>query len=331
MAAEPRDPGAESIATPIAAGGRLRSGVLGVLGLHDLILIAYMLIVCALLETVGKGPTPVVRDILGNLALLVGAAFLARAVPEVPRAVRVNVYRVVLVASIVYSYLVLRDVLPAIRSDAVDDRLAAIDLRLFGMQPVLWLERLNRRPIIEWLSFYYFGYYTVAACYAIGVVWLAPGERVKSEFGIGTTLLFSIGHLLYMAVPAYGPVQYFEGRFHGPIDGGFFWGLVWNSVHSAGALKDVFPSLHTAAPTWFSLFAVTQARRDRRWILPAVATCFFAVNIVISTMVLRWHYVIDVLAGLTLASTVAVLAPRLAALDAAVRERRKIAPAWRFE
>ena len=320
-------------ATPkaLAAGGRLRAGVIGILALHDAILVAYMFTVLALLGILAKGPTPIVWNILLVVALLVGTAFVARAVPEVPRRLRVNVYGVVVVVSIVYSYLMLRDVLPVIRTDAVDDTLAAIDVALFGVQPAFVFEKLNRRPIIEWLSFFYFGYYTVAALYAVGVLWVAPGARVKLEFGIGTAFLFSTGHLLYMCVPAFGPYKFFEAAYQGPVDGGFFWGLVWNSVHSAGALKDVFPSLHTAAPTWFSLFAVTQARRDPRWRIPAALTCVFAVNIVVSTMVLRWHYVIDVIAGLALASTAALIAPRLAAWDASARARRGLPEAWQFE
>lgn len=324
------DAAADLPSLALGAGGRLRAGLFGFLALHDVMLVVYMLIVLALLAAVAKGPTPIAWHIALSVVLLVGSAFLARAVPEVPRALRVNLYRVLVIGTIVYSYLILRDVLPAIRSDAVDTQLAAIDVALFGVQPAFVLERFNRRPIIEWLSFYYFGYFAVAAAYALGVVWFVRDPRVKLEFGIGTVLLFSVGHLLYMCVPAYGPYWLFRSSFHGPVDGGFFWGLVSSSVHSAGALKDVFPSLHTAAPTWFSLFALTQARRDRRWRLAALVTCFFAANIIVSTMVLRWHYVIDVMAGLGLASGVAFLAPRLAARDLALRVRRKLPQAWDF-
>jgi membrane-associated phospholipid phosphatase len=325
--AEPAAPAAK----PLGAGGRLRAGVLGVLALHDVLIVAYLIVVLALLGLLAKGPTPIVGPIVVDVVALVGAGFVARAVPEVPRWLRVNVYGVLVVFSIVFSYLILRDVLPVVRQDAVDDSLAAIDVALFGVQPAFVFEKLNRRPIIEWLSFFYFGYYIVAALYAVGVVWVAPGARTKLEFGIGTAIVFCTGHLLYMCVPAFGPYKFFEAAYKGPVDGGFFWGLVWNSVHSAGALKDVFPSLHTAAPTWFSLFAVTQARRDPRWRIPAALTCFFAVNIVVSTMVLRWHYVIDVIAGLTLASTAALLAPRLAAWDASVRARRGVPEAWQLD
>jgi hypothetical protein len=302
-----------------------------VLAPHDVIIALYMVVVLGLIAIFATGPMPIAWAIAADAVALLGLGFVARAVPEVPRFVRVNLYGAVVVFSIVFSYLMLHDILPVVRKDSLDATLAAIDVRLFGTQPAFVIEKLNKRPIIEWLSFFYFSYYTVSGLWAVGVVWIAPSPRTKLEFGVGTAIAFCTGHLLYMCVPAFGPYKFFDGQFQGPIDGGFFWGLVYGSVKSAGALKDVFPSMHTCGPTWYALFAVMQARRDRRFLIPAVLTCFFAANIVVSTMVLRWHYVIDVIAGLTLASTAAFLAPRIAAWDARLRARRGVPEAWQFE
>jgi membrane-associated phospholipid phosphatase len=296
----------------------------------DPVLAAYQRTEAGLLVAFGSS-TKAVPTIAANLVVLLAVAWFARRVPAAPAWLRSSAYKLVVVLTIVGSYLLLRDVLPALRDDALDATLAAIDEALFRTQPAFAIQRLNRRPVIEWLSFYYFGYYGLLAAYALGVPFFAPGERTKREFALGTALLFCTGHLVYAAVPAYGPYAFFEGRFDAPIDGGFFFGLVEGSVHSAGALKDVFPSMHTAGPTWFSLFALTQARRDPRWKLPAYATAFFAANVVVSTMVLRWHYVIDVLAGLTLAGTVAWATPLLAAREATDREARGVRLPFDFD
>ena len=50
-------------------------------------------------------------------------------------------------------------------------------------------------------------------------------------------------------------------------------------------------------------------------------TGFFAANIIFSTVFLRWHYAIDVVAGLTLATTASLLAPWLARKHDAWRAR----------
>jgi membrane-associated phospholipid phosphatase len=49
---------------------------------------------------------------------------------------------------------------------------------------------------------------------------------------------------------------------------------------------------------------------------------------VIATMFLRWHYLIDVLAGLTLAFGGFLLAARLSSLEISYREENGLGPVW---
>jgi membrane-associated phospholipid phosphatase len=302
----------------------------GALALQDVIVIGYALVLAVLwwARAPAPGPGPAIRQVYACLALVPAAAFVAREVPEVPWGARINVYRVVVVGAIVWGYLILRDALPVIRTDTVDASLAAADARIFGGEPVLWLEALNRRPVVEWMSFFYFNYYTLLLAHVVGALWIARSPRVAAEFGVGTALIFCAGHLGYMAVPAYGPVSFFADRFRAPLDGGLFWGLVSGSVEAGGAMKDVFPSMHTGATAWLALFAVRQATLDRRWRVPAALTCFCAANIALSTLVLRWHYVVDVLAGLTLASLTLWASVRLARWEEARRSRLGLGPVW---
>lgn len=301
-----------------------------VLAIHDWVVVVYMFIVAALLwiRSPPPGPGPVIREVFAAIVVIPAAAFLARSMPRVPYVLRINAYRLVLVGTILWSYLMLRHVLPVIRPDSVDASLAAWDQRIFGGQPVLWAEKLNKRWFIEWMSFFYWNYYTLLLAHIVGAVWISRNPRTATEFGIGTSLLFGLGHLGYMSVPAYGPYVHFASRFQGPLDGTTFWNLVWKSVSAGGALKDVFPSLHTGASTWLALFAVHQATLDKRWRIPAAITCFFTANIVVSTIVLRWHYAIDVIAGLTLASFVAYVAAKAAPWEEARRKRLGMPPVW---
>ncbi len=162
------------------------------------------------------------------------------------------------------------------------------------------------------------------------VVWFTRPGRRTTEFAIGTLIVLGLGQLGYTAVPGYGPIKHLAAQFRGPIDGGFFWGCVSRTVAAGGAMKDIFPSLHTATPLWFTFFALHQIHRDRRWRWPALVTVFFSANIVFSTMLLRWHYAIDVIAGLGLAILAGVAAPRLAAREAAWRESVGLEDPWTF-
>lgn len=303
------------------------------LAIQDVVLLVYMSLVAVLLRARAPsgGPGPIFWQVLGGGVIFAATAVAARRVTKIPLRVRLNVYRVVIVTAIVWSYLILRDVLPIIRTDSVDASLAAADVRLFGTDVTLWLERWNRPAIIEWLSFYYFNYYTLNLAFVIGVLWIEGPGSSAVEFGIGTALLFSLGHLGYMCVPAFGPVTFFADRYHGPLQGGPFLRLMLASVEGGGAMKDVFPSMHTGASVWFALFSLHRARLDRRWRKPAAVTAFVVVNIVISTLVLRWHYVVDVLAGIALASAVAYASARVGPWEEERRRRLGLPGVWTFE
>jgi membrane-associated phospholipid phosphatase len=81
-------------------------------------------------------------------------------------------------------------------------------------------------------------------------------------------------------------------------------------------------------PTWFTFFSYLQARADPRWRWPARVVGFFAANIVASTMVLRWHYAVDVIAGLVLAAAAAALTPRIVRWEERLRARRGLSIPW---
>ena len=299
--------------------------------LQDAIMFGYLLIVWRLVWSSAPGSAQELcaRRVYVCVAAIPLGCWIGRGASGVPQAVRWVIYRIALVGVLLENYLMLRDLLPLVRPDSVDDALYQLDLRLFGVEPALWLERLNHRPIVEYFAFFYFSYFFICLTYCITVVWICRGGAQTAEFAIGTLMVYCVGQLGYMVVPAFGPIRYLV--FHGEIQGGLFWGWVSATVEAGSAMKDVFPSLHTAAPTWFTLFALHRAKVDKRWRWPALITGFFAANIVFSTMFLRWHYAIDIVAGLALAITARLLTPRLQRWEAAWRESHGFMQAWSFE
>ncbi len=303
-----------------------------VFAVHDVLMLAYLFIVTCLLLLFGTGShgAECTRRLYIGAAVIVLSCYGARANTVLPRRVRAFVYRFGLASVLLENYLMLRDVLPTLRPDNVDADLLAIDLRLFHVEPALWLERFNRVNVVEWFAFFYFSYFFICGLYLLMVVFATPGGRGTSEFAIGTFIVFCVGQLGYMAVPATGPTSFLRSSFHGPVEGGFFWHCVLRTVEAGSAMKDVFPSLHTAVPTWFAWFATERAKTDPRWRWPRNITLFFACNIVISTVLLRWHYAIDVFAGLALSSFAGWVSPRLAAKEEAWRASRGLRPVWQL-
>ena len=213
------------------------------------------------------------------------------------RRARALTYRLGLFVPMVLSYFELRVLLPALQPDLMDHRLFAIDLWLLGTTPSIWMQAWNTKPIVEWLSFFYYTHFFVLIMMLVPSLFFGKGRRLQ-ELMAGGMLVIATGHLLYTLVPGVGP--YATLAFDQPLHGGFWWTQVEVTVATAGAQLDIFPSLHTAWPAYFTLHAF--AHRDYppfRVLWPILG--FVAVNIIVATMFLRWHWFIDVALGLLLA------------------------------
>lgn len=216
-----------------------------------------------------------------------------------PGRFRALFYRLGLFLPVVSSYFEMRFVLQGIQPELLDLKLLALDELLMGTTPAVWLERFNTTPIIEWFSFFYYSYFYLMAVMIIPTLFFDKGQR-RSELLIGAAIVACVGHTLYTFVPGAGP--HATLTFEAPIQGGFFWQAILDTVAQAGAQLDIFPSLHTAYPTLFALHAF--GNRDRapfKYVWPIVA--IFAAHMIGATLLLRWHWFVDVLAGLALAST----------------------------
>jgi membrane-associated phospholipid phosphatase len=148
-----------------------------------------------------------------------------------------------------------------------------------------------------------------------------------AEFSLGFMGVYIIAHVVYMLVPGYGPFRFLAESYTHPIPVGFWYQRVLEAVNGAGAQKDIFPSLHTAGPTFCFLFALRHRRKAPfKYVWPI--TGFFATNIVIATMFLRWHYLIDIVAGLSIATGVSIAAHHISRWEHEYRRRRGLQPLW---
>lgn len=201
------------------------------------------------------------------------------------------------------------DLTRLLRPDTVDDALHALDQRLLGVEPALWLQRVTRPWLTELMSLAYALLFVFPTVILVGLY--RRGERRRfSEFALALVLAYCLGLVGFMAVPAVGPR--YTLRFEVPLAGYVFTEparQAWNSLEAFD--RDCFPSLHTALST---LALIYFWRLRRRW--PRARTLFFVtlpaiVLLWASTLYLRYHYAVDVLAGWALASGCAFLAPRI--------------------
>ncbi len=237
------------------------------------------------------------------------------------------VYRLCLIGTLLASFFQLREILPAVSPWSVDATIYAFDLRVFGFEPSVVFDAWVSPLTVEWFAFFYFLYFLILSVHVLPMVFWNRDTHLLSRFSTGVLLLFMGAHLLYMVVPGYGPYWYLRDTFRHELTGGTFWHLVRETVDAGGAQKDIFPSLHTAAPTFFAIFSFRH--RDRfpfRYTWPVMA--FVATQIIGATMFLRWHYLVDIFAGLTLATAAQVIGQLVADWERDKRRRLGLRPGW---
>jgi hypothetical protein len=237
------------------------------------------------------------------------------------------VYRTAVIATLLSSFFQLREILPAVSPWTEDARIYAFDLRVFGFEPSVVFDRYVAPRTTEWFAFFYFLYFLLLCVHVLPMVYWQRDVHLLGRFATGILLIFTAAHLLYMVVPGFGPYWYLKGSFEHELQGGTFWRLVREAVEAGGAQKDIFPSLHTAVPTYFAIFSFRhRARAPFKYWWPVIA--FVATQIIIATMFLRWHYLVDVVAGLGLATAGSVVGQRIADWERAKRARLGLQPVW---
>ena len=169
-----------------------------------------------------------------------------------------------------------------------DAALAQWDTAWLGQAP-RWLMEVESAPWVTDLfmaCYFFFFYYLVG-----GLLYYFLKDLKKFRVCIvGFCTLYALGYVGYMLLPAAGPVEAM-----GPRTGGWLTELGGGIVASRTNGVDVFPSIHMAASLFLLVFDWWHRRYHFWWVLAPV------VGLWISTVYLRYHYGVDLLAGIGLA------------------------------
>ncbi|MCJ7664861.1 MAG: phosphatase PAP2 family protein [Desulfobacterales bacterium] len=185
-------------------------------------------------------------------------------------------------------------VIPYLRP-GVDDLLMKIDLSLFGVQPTLWLERFLVPWLIDVLAVAYTLYYFIPV--VLIVILYFWGTEEEFSLTICTLLLgYYLCYAGYIAMPSIGPRYTLQSLYNVPLHGGVIAASLINTLNALEGNKwNCFPSGHTQI-TLISLWFAFAYRRPLFWIYLPICTA-----IIFSTVYLRYHYVIDIAAGVAFA------------------------------
>ena len=176
-----------------------------------------------------------------------------------------------------------------------DSLLIAMDQKLFGVQASVALERFVSPALTGWMSFAYFFHLLnipIVACF----IYVQRPRRCFREMMSGVLLVSFFGILGYLLVPAIGPLYTLRDQYTVPLSEPLsIFNRQLDFMDFARIRRDVFPSLHAGLSFLLWLYAYRNSRK-LFWILAP-----FVLSLWVSTVYLRYHYLVDVLAGLILA------------------------------
>jgi len=192
-----------------------------------------------------------------------------------------------------------------INPEIMDAALAQLDLKLFGVHLSLLTERLQTPWLSEWFSFHY-GAYILYPLITGTLFYYDDKHEAFEDFALGFGLCMYVGFLGYVCVPAVGPISGLLDLYSTPtVPGMSLSDFRHTVVEKYRYVRDAFPSLHTAN----SLLCVLMIRRYYPRLFRIAV--FFEINLLISTVYLRMHYTVDVVAGALLALAALWVAPRI--------------------
>lgn len=207
---------------------------------------------------------------------------------------------------------------PVVNPRLYDELLIAWDYALFGVHPTEWLARFAHPVLTEYLQTAYMLFYFLPLLHGAELLWrrhFRPAAELARVMAFG----FYVSYLCYFALPAIGP-RFTLHDFHA-LDRelpGLWLTPVWRRYINAGGgipegspnpedhvHRDCMPSGHTMM-TLLNMALAFRFRSRSRWLI-ALLGC----SLIVATVYLRYHYVVDLLAGAACAAAVLWLEPKV--------------------
>ncbi len=181
-----------------------------------------------------------------------------------------------------------------VNPDDIDPLLIRLDYLIFRNHPTVILERIMNPVLTDILQLAYSTYYFIPIIF--GITLLLNGQ--KHEFNRSLFLIlfcFYLSYLGYILMPALGPRFTINHLQTTELQGFFIAEPIQRLLNKLEGIKrDAFPSGHTAV-TVTVLYLAYRFKRVLFWIfLPIVKALIF------SAVYCRYHYVVDIIAGLVL-------------------------------
>lgn len=192
-----------------------------------------------------------------------------------------------------------------IRQVDYDSVLIQIDRIIFGFDPTIELAKIASPLLTEMLQIVYATFYFLPMILAVSLYY--QKKFTATDFVIFSTVYgFFFSYIGYFLVPAIGPRFHLHDFFatNAELPGLYLTNFLREIVNSGESIpsgtlnpaevvqRDVFPSGHTMMTAIVMYLSVKLNSKTKYFLVPVGSLLIF------STVYLRYHYVIDVIAGL---------------------------------
>ncbi len=186
----------------------------------------------------------------------------------------------------------------------IDPWLENIDKWLFGgvLPSDRFAELIPWRWFSELMALFYMSYYAQV----FGLIMLSFFKRRHYRHVIANiTFAFYLCYLIYTIIPALGP-SYAYGTLHNDLfDGYVVASFLQNVVFMGDSNGAAFPSSHCLISVLCTIMAIRYFPKLGKWYI------FFNIGLILSTVYIKQHYVIDSILGVLLAPVFYLLAEKL--------------------
>ena len=193
--------------------------------------------------------------------------------------------------------------IPAIRHARADRTLADLDYAFWHANPTVWVEKLYSPLLTESLQIIYTLFVPVVLLVP-AVIWYKKRYADFRYLAFLLSLGFLVSYLGYLWMPARGPRFLLEHLQHRPLEGLWLFNIMQALLDRLeSAHYDCFPSGHvelTVLACWSSRLISRRAFR---------VYFLYTLSIIFATVYLRYHYTVDLLAGVVVAVMLILSAP----------------------
>lgn len=273
----------------------------------------YSILALAFYPYVSNAAAIILQNVL--IATTIAALVLLTTLTNAPLFVLLRMFYIIPVIYIMYGQV--HALVPAVHPRDYDDVLIAADRALTGgVDPTVWMGQLAMPALTEYLQICYFLFYVLPIMQAVELYRRNDMEELTA-FARAMSFCYFVSYVAYFAMPAIGP-RFTLHDFHRTdheLPGVLFTVWLRDIVNAGGGIaigtanpeqivnRDCMPSGHTML-TLVNIIMGFRNRSRLRWMFVLIGG-----SLIIATVYLRYHYVVDLIVGAVFAIVFLALEP----------------------